>query len=397
MPLLATALISTPLGTAIVAGLSLVTLMAVAYGAPDFFLASLTASLMVVMPFCISLLIQRLRSERAHIAESEMRFRTIMENSPIGMMLVGADKRWMSVNRSLCEMLGYSEGEEKLLGLNLTHPDDLAATRDVHRRLFAGEINSVRFEKRYLRKDGSVMWALVAGAVVQDDRSGQPPYAIIQVEDITERRNAQLALAASEGRFRKAMEHAPIGMALTGLDSRFLQVNQALCDMLGYEAEELLSLSFRDLTFPADLAANLEEIRRVMAGEIDNFQLEKRYIRKDGSLVWVKLATSLIRDEDTGAPVHFISQIEDVTEYRALTEALSQEKDRLRVTLESIGDAVISTDPDARITFLNPVAESFTGWSSAEAMGRDLSEVLHIVDEATDHPAASKVPSACAP
>jgi PAS domain S-box-containing protein len=120
-----------------------------------------------------------------------------------------------------------------------------------------------------------------------------------------ERKRAEQALGESEERFRNAFDYAPIGMALVATDGRFLQVNRSLCELLGYSEQELLGADFQSLTHPDDLDANLAYMRRIMVGEINSFQMEKRYIHKRGHTVWVLLSVSLLRDGD-GQPLYFI-------------------------------------------------------------------------------------------
>lgn len=208
----------------------------------------------------------------------------------------------------------------------------------------------------------------------------------------------QLALRESEHRFRTAMENSAIGMALVNLDGNWGRVNHAVCEMLGYSPEELRRLNFQAVTHPDDLITDLAEVGRIMSGEIDTYRMEKRYIRKDGQVIWVLLAVSIVRDPNTGSPLYFISQMEDIDRRKrteeaqiALSEALFEEKERLRTTLYSIGDAVMSTDAAQHITFMNPIAEQLTGWSMAEAAGRRLDEVFKLIDEATGEAAPSPV------
>jgi len=126
-------------------------------------------------------------------------------------------------------------------------------------------------------------------------------------------------LRESEERFSGAFEHAPNGVALVSPDGRWLKVNRALCDLVGYSEAELLTRTFQDITYPADLAGYLEQVRRLIAGEIRSYQLEKRYVHARGHLVTALLNVSLVRDGQ-GQPLYFISQIQDITE-RKLAEA----------------------------------------------------------------------------
>ncbi len=125
----------------------------------------------------------------------------------------------------------------------------------------------------------------------------------------------------AEERFRSTFDDAPIGMALVSLDGRWLRVNRAVCEIVGYSAEELLGLTFQEITHPDDLDADLELVRAVLAGERDGYQLHKRYLHADGRVVWIKLTVSIVRGAD-GAPLHFVSHIEDVTELKRLESRL---------------------------------------------------------------------------
>ncbi len=146
-----------------------------------------------------------------------------------------------------------------------------------------------------------------------------------------ERRRAEEELRRSEKRFRSSMEHAAIGMALVAPDGRWLRVNRALCKIVGYCDAELLATDFQSITHPDDLEEDLNCVRRILAGEIDTYEMEKRYIHKDGHPVWIQLNVSLVRNTD-GHPVHFISQIQDITGRKRQAGELAAARD---VALES--------------------------------------------------------------
>ncbi len=153
------------------------------------------------------------------------------------------------------------------------------------------------------------------------DAEGRICGAVGVSTDVTERAQAEDARRASEERYRQVEAHAPIGLALVSPDGHWLRVNPALCALVGYTEEELLAGTFQDVTHPDDLDADLEQVRQVLAGEIDTYRMEKRYIRKDGSLVWALLAVSLVRDA-AGAPLYFIAQIQDIDERKRDEERL---------------------------------------------------------------------------
>ena len=141
-----------------------------------------------------------------------------------------------------------------------------------------------------------------------------------------ERKRAEEELRRSEKRFRSSMEYAAIGMALVAPDGRWLRVNRALCKIVGYCEAELLATNFQSITHPDDLEEDLNCVRRMLAGEIDTYELEKRYIHKDGHPVWIQLNVSLVRDAE-GHPVHFISQIQDITERKRQADELAVARD----------------------------------------------------------------------
>ena len=132
--------------------------------------------------------------------------------------------------------------------------------------------------------------------------------------------------------FQNAFEHAAIGMALVAPDGKWLRVNRSVCEITGYSEKELLQRSFQDITHPDDLDLDLANVRKMLAGEIDDYQMEKRYYQKKGAIVWVLLSVSLVRDEH-GRPRFFISQLQDITsrkESERQLEAASQEIAKLR-------------------------------------------------------------------
>ena len=147
-----------------------------------------------------------------------------------------------------------------------------------------------------------------------------------RIEHQVEERTAQLVSAhrdlhRSEERFSSAFEYASIGMALVSPDGHWLKVNRALCHLTGYTAAELYRRTFQDITHPDDLDRDLDHLREMLAGKVPSYQMEKRYFHKDGRIVWVLLSVSLIRDGQ-GAPLHFISQIQDITERKNAEAAL---------------------------------------------------------------------------
>ena len=225
------------------------------------------------------------------------------------------------------------------------------------------------------------------------DAAGRVCGVFTALVDITERHDLELQLHESERRFFSAFQHAAIGMALTHPDGRFLRVNAAVCQMLGYAEDELLRLGIADITHPDDMAADAELMMQLLAGQRENYQLEKRNLHKDGHVVHIQLSVSLVRDDD-GAPLYFVSQAQDISQRKAFEDALHRERELAEVTLRSIGDAVITTDPQLCVTSLNPIAEAMTGWSSDEAQGRPVEEVFQLFDAVHGQPVANPLRAA---
>jgi len=144
-----------------------------------------------------------------------------------------------------------------------------------------------------------------------------------QLNTLKERMQAEEALRQSEERFRAILEFAPIGMAVISLEGNFMLVNRSLCELVGYEKEELERLTFQEITHPDDLDADLAHVQRLLNGGATTYRMEKRYIRKDRQVVWIQLTGSLQRDS-SGSPLYFIAQIEDISERKRHQEQIHQ-------------------------------------------------------------------------
>lgn len=187
--------------------------------------------------------------------------------------------------------------------------------------------------------------------------------------DITERVRRDESLLESEARFRNAFDSAAIGMAIVSLDGRWQQVNPPLCHMLGYTEAELLGLSFQGITHPDDLEADLGYVQQVLRGEIRSYQMEKRYFHRDGHVVWGLLSVSLVRAMD-GAPLHFVSQIEDITARKQTEFELAANRRFLVELIDAIPLPLTVKDDDRRFVIVNEATGSFHQRPAAEFLGR---------------------------
>ncbi|CAM5298732.1 EAL domain-containing protein [Rhodanobacter lindaniclasticus] len=314
----------------------------------------------------------------------------IVHGAPVLLTWLDLDQRFGYVNDTHRHWLGVDPAQ--MIGKRLIEvvgAANYARARAALERAYAGQPASYEGELF----NGSERRYAHGNFQPDFDAAGRVRGIFTALVDITERRELELRLHESERRFFSAFQHAAIGMALTGTDGRFLRVNAAVCRMLGYTQEELLALSVADVTPVDDMATDAEQMRQLLAGQCENYQLEKRNRHKDGHVVHIQLSVSLVRDEE-GAPLYFVSQAQDISQRKAFEDALQRERELAEVTLRSIGDAVIITDPQSRIRSLNPIAEAMTGWGSAEAQGRPVEQVFQLFDARDGRPVANPLRAA---
>lgn len=200
------------------------------------------------------------------------------------------------------------------------HPDDLDTALEPIRICLKDISDRASCEYRLRSKDGSCWrWMQTDVVVARRHEAGHVIRLSGAMTDITDRKTTENALRRSVEQFRSAFENATVGKAIVDLDGRFLRVNPALRDLLGYSEEDLLATDFQSLTHPDDLNEDLFKLDLLKAGNIPSYQIEKRYIRANGAIMWGLLSVGMVRDAD-GHPDHFISQIVDVTEQRRLSE-----------------------------------------------------------------------------
>jgi len=261
--------------------------------------------------------------------ETEAKLRLFVEHAPAAiamfdgqMRYLAASKRWLS---------DFNLPDEDLIGRSHYEifPDLPERWKAIHRRCLAGGIEKCE-EDLFERADGTKDWSRweVRPWYNSMDEIGG---IIIFSELITQRKQFEVVLRESNERFRLAFKNAPIGMAVVSPEGKFLQVNRALCEIVGYSAAELKAITFQEITYPEDLEEDLSYMHQMLVGEIRIYEMEKRYLHKDGYLVWVLLNASLVRNAES-KPLYFISQIQDITEskqHQQQIEASLREKEVL--------------------------------------------------------------------
>ena len=194
-------------------------------------------------------------------------------------------------------------------------------------------------------------------------------------EDRRALESANAHLRDSEERFRLIIDEAPIGMALVSLDGRFVRVNRVLCEITGYPPNELTKLRFHDITHPDDVDTDVELARRLGRGEISRYQLDKRYLRKDGTIVDITLSGSMLRDSE-GAPLYYIAQIADITARKRAEHALRLSEAKFSGIVSIAADAIITVDRNRRITVFNEGAEQIFGYARKDMIGTELDRLI---------------------
>ncbi len=189
------------------------------------------------------------------------------------------------------------------------------------------------------KKDGTKITVASRWTLQYDDQD--QPVAILEISnDISDRKRSEIALAQSAQRFRATFEQAAVGMVQASVEGKFLLVNQKLCEILGYSRQELVEKRFQDITWSGDLASELELLRQLLAAEIENFSLEKRYIRKDGELVWANLTVSLLREQN--GTQFLMSVVEDIRDRKQAEESLRLRAQELRLTAQNLAQTTNS-------------------------------------------------------
>jgi len=215
-----------------------------------------------------------------------------------------------------------------------------------------------------------------------------PPIAVGLGSDA--RRAAARNLRVSERRFRESMAHSPIGMLIAELDGKWTYTNLALQKMLGYSDAEFRSMPPGGPSKTDDWKNSKPRLDRLLSGEIDHYDITRCFRHKDGRWLWTHVAVSITRDDD-GAPLYYIAQIESLEARQLAEQNLAAERERLTTTLGAISDAVITTDADTRINYINPAAQILLGLKMDAVANRRLYEVIHLVDPRTSRSAANLI------
>ncbi|WP_423822556.1 EAL domain-containing protein [Salinisphaera sp. SPP-AMP-43] len=304
---------------------------------------------------------QNQRRLEQQLAEQALRWQTASESAGLSLIDLDLDTDQISLSGVLARRLGLTSEQKARLDhaawYQLMHDADRAARR--HKLAAHTDGRSALFdcEYRLCLPEQRMIWVREAGKAWHEDGRVR---VIGTLTDIDARKQAERALKQSQRRLQQTLRNAPIGIALVSPEGRWLTVNQAMCEMIGYSETELLALTFQDVTHPDDLADDLARAEGLLAGHTLGYRLEKRYLHKAGHAVDIQLDVSLLRDE-TGQPLYFIAQVQDISERRREHRELFEAHELANITFEAIGEGVIRIDRHGIIQQANTAACDLLG------------------------------------
>ncbi len=332
---------------------------------------------------------QRVRAERA-LRESEARFQSLAKSSPVGIYRLDKHGKCVYINDRWSEIVGI--GKEAVYGygwIKAIHPHDRDLMLKISRELSAMGAD-FRDEYRFQRPDGTSIW-VYGQAVPERDAKGELIGYVGTLTDITARKQTEAALRESEAKFRVIAESS-VGVVMLYDRNSFIYVNPATEAITGYTCEELLRMSPWDIIHPSyhDYAVERWQARKEGKLVVEND--EYKILTRSGEERWVEFTAGDFINYQ-GKTVATATAF-DITERKRAEAMLAAEKERLAITLRSIGDGVIATDTEERVVLINRVAEKLTGWNQEEAIGKPIREVFHIINETTRQVCESPVKKA---
>ncbi|VVC77202.1 Cyclic di-GMP phosphodiesterase Gmr [Aquicella siphonis] len=288
---------------------------------------TITAIYLIMILFVSHMLMKadiRRKTAEMKLQKSHDEIEDLYNHAPCGYHSLDDKGIFIRMNDTELEWLGYQRdeimGKMKLFDLLADSSRQTLGKHFKHPTKWASLKNQ---EMHLTRKNGTSLIVLY-NAHAKQHPDGSLIMSRATMFDITEQKKVEKALQISEEQFRNAMDIAPIGMAIVALDGQFIEVNHSLCQIVGYPKNELEKKSFQQITYPDDLSTDLVRLKQLTEGKIQSYHLDKRYIRKDGKIIWVQLTVSLQRDSLTHDPLFFISQVEDITERKLMEDKIRQ-------------------------------------------------------------------------
>jgi PAS domain S-box-containing protein len=307
--------------------------------------------------------IYRQQSE-LELTQERNRAQRYLDVAGVIMLVIGSDQRVSMINRKGCELLGGIEPD--IVGRNwfdsFLPADSREDLREAFTRLMTGQGDILEYDQNRVITLGGEERLIAWHNTVLNDDAGNINATLSSGEDITEHQQAQEMLRQSEEELRLTLENAPIGIVTSGLDGRLIRVNPAFCNILGYTAEELTRLSIEEITYPEDREETRKSLEALVKGDVDSYELEKRYIRRDGATIIGRVRAGLVRDAD-GMPLMLVGEVEDITQ-RIRTEKIFQ------LVVESAPNAIVMVNAEGRIVLVNSQTEKYFGYRRDELLGK---------------------------
>jgi len=297
------------------------------------------------------------------LLDSEKRYRELFMNHPHPMWIYEVDSlKIIEVNESAIKNYGYTKDEFTSLTLKDIRPEE-----DVPLLLNNVKTHNESIQRdrtfRHKKKDGTITRVEISSHNLPSIKDTN--YRIVMAIDITEQYKAEEALHESEERFRTAFQHSASGMCLTAMQGNFLQVNKALCQMLGYSSEELLNTTFAQITHPDDLSLSYNFVDSAIGEKGKTLHFEKRYLKKNGDVIWTEVSSSLLSDAKK-KPLYFITQIIDITERKRA----EKERQKFVMLADSSSEFIGMCDLDFKPLYVNPAGVRMVGLTDMEAACR---------------------------
>lgn len=297
-------------------------------------------------------------------------FRLLFEYSPNPIFLETLSGKIMDCNRAAERTLGYTKEEllnfkkEELLPKN---------KRKFFPQIIKKIINngSAVFECENVRKDGTIIPVEAHYKLMHQEGK---PIVFAVIIDISHHKKIEDDLRASEENFKKIFNKSAVGIVLVGLDFKFLQANKAAVDIWGYSEKELKKMTFVDLTHPDEIARDKEQIKRLLKGEISVYKVEKRYIRKDGEIIWGAVNVSMVYSVEN-KPLYFVTTVEDITKKKLSSEGLKDLQIKYSTVVEQSNDGIIVIQ-DGVVRFFNRMMLAMTGYSRKKIIGKSFLDFI---------------------
>jgi PAS domain S-box-containing protein len=309
------------------------------------------------------------------LGESEERFRSLVSatsqiiwrTNPKGEMHIEQPDWARFTGQSKKEYMGSGWGKA-------IHPDDLERVAKVWAN--AVKTRSVVSAEYRLRKANGQYAYIISRGVPVLNKDGSVREWIGTINDITARKETENALRESEERFRRIFEEGQIGVSMLGLDGHFLRANQKLCQILGYSEKELNRLRFADITHPEERARDAAKPIELVEGKISHYDVEKRYIRKDGKIIWCAIHVSMVRDQN-GKPLYFITITDDITKRKENEIELKKTSEIVKNSIEPM--SLVDFGKTNLLKYVNPAWEKLFGYKRSEVVNRKQSLLLETI------------------